>query len=140
MHAISVRGIAPSLVLIAVVWYAIRVDFRRAAIYGLIAGVFEDILATGTGGAWTISTTLVALIAGMLSRGFFADSIPLAAAIVAVATLVHSLAFWLVMGIQGYPSGLGMLHFHHAIIQAIFNAAIMAVVTLIVRHVENRFA
>lgn len=140
VHYINVRGIAPSLVLIAVVWYAIRVDSRRAATYGLIAGVFEDVLATGTGGAWTISTTLVAVVAGALSRGFFADSIPLAAVIVAVATLVRSLVFWVVMGIQGYPPGLGMMHFHQSLVQALFDAAIMAVVTLVVRHVENRFA
>lgn len=140
VHYVSVRGVAPSLVLIAVVWYAIRVDSRRAALYGLIAGLFEDILATGTGGAWTISTTLVAIVAGALSRGFFADSIPLAAAIVAVATLVRSLAFWIVMGIEGYPPGLGTMHFHQALVQSLLDAAVMAIVTLVVRHVENRYA
>jgi rod shape-determining protein MreD len=137
---VSIRGVVPSLVLVAVVWYAIRVDSRRAAIYGLIAGLCEDVLATGTGGAWTISTTLVAIVAGMLSRGFFADSIPLVAVICAVATLVRNLLFWIVMGVEGYPPGLGMMHFHQALLQALLNAALMAVIALGVRFYENFFA
>ena len=138
-HYIAIRGVVPSFVLVAVVWYAIRVDSRRAAVYGLAAGLFEDILATGTGGAWTIATTLVAIVAGTLSRGFFADSIPLVTALIALATLVRNLLFWIVMGFEGYPSGLGVMHFHQALWQALLNAACMAIVMLLTRRFENRF-
>lgn len=139
VHYVAIRGVVPSLVLVAVVWYAIRVDSRRAAVYGLIAGLLEDVFATGTGGAWTVSTTLVAIVAGTLSRGFFADSIPLVTVLVALATLSRSLIFWIVMGFQGYPSGLGTIHLHQALIQSLYNAAVMALATLGVRHFESRF-
>jgi rod shape-determining protein MreD len=140
MHYVRIRGVEPSLVLIAVVWYAIRVDSRRAAIYGLIAGLFEDVLATGTGGAWTISTTIAALTAGAISRGFFADSLPLVAMITVVVTLVRSLVFWVVWGFEGYPSGLAMLRFHEALLQALLNAILMAAVMLAARQFDKRFA
>jgi rod shape-determining protein MreD len=140
LHYIAIRGVQPSAVLVAVVWYAIRVDSRRAAAYGLLAGLCEDMLATHTGGAWTISTTLVAIIAGALSRGFFADSVPLVASLTAVATLVRYLFFWIVMGFEGYPSGLATLHFHEAVAQGIFNAALMIVVMMVVRRYETQFA
>src|SRR5947209_4525696 len=87
VHYVSIRGVVPSLVLVVVVWYAIRADARRAAIFGLIAGACEDALGGSTGAAWTISTTLTAATTSMLSRGFFADSTPLVSAITAVATL-----------------------------------------------------
>lgn len=138
MHYVNIRGAEPSLVLVAVVWYAIRVNTRRAAIYGLAAGVCEDILATLTGGAWTISTTLVAIIAGTLSRGFFADSIPLVSLITAIVSLLRSLLFWIVMALEGYPSGLARLHFHEALLEAALNGAIMIVVMLVVRRFEHR--
>lgn len=138
LHLATVRGVAPSLVLVIVVWYAIAVDTRRAAIFGMFAGLTEDVFAATTGGAWTVSTTLVAIIAGMLSRGFFADSIPLVAAITAFATLVRALVFWVVMAAQGYPSGLALLHFHQALLQMVLNAMAMAVFVLIVRRFENR--
>ena len=140
MHAVTLRGAEPSLVLVTVVWYAIRVDSRRAAIFGLIAGLILDIAAAQTGGAWTIATTLVAITAGMLSRGFFADSIPLVSAITGVATLMDMLVFWVVRAFEGYPSGLGWIHAHEAIVQALLNAALMAVVMLIVRRFDTRFA
>jgi rod shape-determining protein MreD len=138
MHFVILRDAEPSLVLVAVVWFAIRVSARRAAIYGLAAGLCEDILSTSTGGAWTIATTLVAIIAGALSRGFFADSLPLVSLITAIATLVRSLIFWIVMAFEGYPSGLGGMHFHQAVWQAVFNAAIMLVVMVAVRRHEAR--
>jgi len=138
-HYVAIRGVQPSAVLVAVVWYAIRVDSRRAAVYGLAAGVCEDFLAMHTGGAWTISTTLVAVIAGAISRGFFADSLPLVATITYLATLLRSLLFWVVMGFEGYPSGLATLHFHEALLQAVFNALLMVIVMIAVRNYEARF-
>ena len=137
MHYAIIRNAEPSFVLVAVVWFAIRVNTRRAAIYGLAAGLCEDLLSTATGGAWTISTTLVAIIAGTLSRGFFADSLPLVSLITAIATLLRSLIFWIVMGFEGYPTGLATTHFHQALWEALFNAILMIVVMLAVRRYEQ---
>jgi rod shape-determining protein MreD len=136
LHAVAIRNVVPSVVLVVVVWYAIRVDAPRAALFGLVAGLCEDILSPQSGGAWTISTTLVAVLAGMLSRGFFADSLPLVCTIVAFATLVRSLLFWTVMGFEGYPPGLGAMHFREALLQAVMNVAVMLVAMLVVRRVE----
>ncbi|HEY8314040.1 MAG TPA: rod shape-determining protein MreD [Candidatus Baltobacteraceae bacterium] len=137
LHFARFRGAEVSLVLVVVVWYAIRVDARRAAVYGLIAGLCEDVLATQTGAAWTISTTITAILAGMLSRGFFADSTPLVAGITFIATLIRSLFFWIVMAIEGYPAGYAAIHFHQALWQALLNAALVVVLTLAIRYREN---
>jgi rod shape-determining protein MreD len=136
VHFLAIRGVVPSFVLVAVVWYAIRVNARRAAIYGLFAGFCEDALSTQTGAAWMISTSLSALLASWLSRGFFADSLPLAAGITVVATLLRSLIFWVVMALSAYPPGLGVLHFHEALLQATLNAATILVAMLVSRRVE----
>jgi len=136
LHAFAIHDVVPSLVLVVVVWYAIRVDAPRAALFGLVAGICEDVLSPQSGGAWTISTTLVAVFAGMLSRGFFADSMPLVCAIVAIATLVRSLLFWTVMGFEGYPAGLGMLHLREASFQAVLDAAVMLIAMVAVRRID----
>ena len=57
------RGAVPSLVTIAVVLYATRAGARRGALLGMPAGLLEDIFA-GTGGGWTIATTIVGLLVG----------------------------------------------------------------------------
>jgi rod shape-determining protein MreD len=136
LHAFAIHNVVPSVVLVVVVWYSIRVDAPRAALFGLIAGLCEDILSPQSGGAWTISTTLVAVLAGSLSRGFFADSLPLVGTIVAFATLVRALLFWTVMGFEGYPPGLGPMHFREALLQAVLNVVVMLVAMLVVRRVE----
>ena len=110
MHFLTWHHAEPSLVLVAVVWYALRTDVRRAVLFGLIAGACEDILGgalTGaaTGGGWTIATTGTALLVGSLSQGFFADSIPVLTAAVAIGTLLRRLIFWSVLSLEGYPRG-----------------------------------
>ena len=69
---LAFRGAVPSLVTIAVVLYAARAGARRGAMLALPAGLLEDVFA-GTGGGWTLSTTIVALMIGGVSRRMFAD-------------------------------------------------------------------
>ncbi len=138
VHYLAIRNVVPSLVLVVVVWYAIRVDARRAALFGLLAGFCEDALSAQTGAAWTISTSLSALLASLLSRGFFADSIPLVTAITIVATLLRALLFWIVMALSGYPPGLGTMHFHEAVLQAALNAVVIVAAMLVARRFDVR--
>jgi rod shape-determining protein MreD len=140
VHYVAVRGVVPSLVLVVVVWFAIRVDVRRAALYGLFAGICEDVLAGTTGAAWTISTTLTAVFTSLLTRDFFADSIPLAAAVTAIATVMRALFFWTVMSLEGYPAGLAVIHLHQACWQAAFNVVVMVAGILVARRLEPEAA
>jgi rod shape-determining protein MreD len=134
VHAIAIRSVVPSLVLVVVVWYALRVDARRATFYGLIAGACEDALSPGTGASWTLATGAAALAASVMSRGFFADSLPMVAAITLAVTLLRALVFWSVMAISGYPAGLAAMHFHEALVAAILNVALVVAAMLIVRR------
>jgi rod shape-determining protein MreD len=140
VHFFAVRGVVPSLVLVVVVWYAIRVDVIRAAAYGLAAGLCEDVLAPQTGAAWTISTLAMASLASVLSRGFFADSIPLVTLVTIVATLVRGLLFWTIMSFEGYPGGLAAMHLRQALAAAALNAAVTIAAMLVARRFDVREA
>lgn len=137
VHALAVRNVVPSFVLVVVIWYAIRVDVRRAAVYGLAAGLCEDALSAGTGAAWMVSTSITAVAASMLSRRFFADSIPLVTAITLVATLLRALLFWVVMALCGYPAGLGLMHLHEALFEAALNVGVIVAAMLVARRFEQ---
>jgi rod shape-determining protein MreD len=136
VHYLAIRNVVPSFVLVVVVWYAIRVDARRAALYGLFAGLCEDALSTQTGAAWMISTSMSALVVSLLSRGFFADSIPLVTGSTIIATLLRALLFWTIMALSGYPPGLGAMHFHEALLQAALNVAVIVAAMLIGRRFD----
>jgi rod shape-determining protein MreD len=116
-----VRNGIPSFVTIAVVLYALRLGARRGAILGLVAGVLTDCVA-GTGGAWTLAYTLLALICGAVSRGFFADGVLLPSLFVGAAVILRSILFWIVMTAEGYPRGYGIAHLHAAVVSGVLTA------------------
>ena len=133
LGAMTLGNLQLSIVLVLVVWFAVRTDLRSAAFFALIAGACEDIFSTQTGAAWTIATLLTAVSASLVSRGFFADSIPLLAGIVVLATLFRRLIFWIVMALQGYPAGYAGLHFHQALWESLVNGAFTVVAFTLIR-------
>jgi rod shape-determining protein MreD len=139
-HYLTLRGAEVSAVLVTVVWYALRGNAVNAAVFGLIAGLCEDIFSAQTGVAWTVATPLAALFVNRLSRWFFADSIPAVAVVVIAATLLRRMFFWVVMALQGYPTGYARLHLHEALWEAVINALLAAVLILIARAGESRSA
>lgn len=138
LHFFSFRGAQLSVVLVVVVWYALHSDIRAAAIFGLVAGVCEDALSAQTGGAWTISTTVAALFTNYLTRWFFADSPAVVAGVVICATLLRRMIFWVVMALEGYPTGFARLHLHQAMWEALLNAVFAIAAILIARRYEER--
>jgi rod shape-determining protein MreD len=128
---LAFRGAVPSLVTIAVVLYASRAGARRGVMLALPAGLLEDVFA-GTGGGWTIATTVVALLVGGVSRRMFADGAFVPAVLCGLAVLVRDLIFWSVMRIEGFPAGYALAHAHTSLWRALLTA-IVAFVWLVVR-------
>lgn len=138
MHYVTFRGAEPSLIIIVVVWYALRADLLNAAAFGFIAGLCEDVFSAQTGVAWTVATPLTGIFLSWLSRWFFADSIPILAGVVIAATLVRRMLFWVVMALQGYPAGYARMHLHQALWEALLNAILVSTLLLLARFRESR--
>jgi len=128
---LAFHGAVPSLVTVAVVLYAVRAGARRGAMLAIPAGLLEDIFA-GTNGAWTLATTIVALLVGGFSRRMFADGVFAPAVLCGASVLVRDLVFWSVMRIEGFPPGYAGAHFHLALWRAALTA-LVAFVWLVLR-------
>ncbi len=131
---VAVRGAVVSLVLLVVMWYAVRMGSLRGFAFGMVAGACEDALAGSTGLAWTFSTALAGALAGRLARTWLADTkvalVPAAAAV----TLVRYGAFALIMQVQGRPAALPLVALHAALWQALLDAAfVLAALSLFPR-------
>ncbi len=138
MHYAIVRNAEPSLVLVAVVWYATRTDPGLATIFGVIAGAGEDIIAFDASGTWTLATAIAALLSSLPRRRFFEDSVPFFMIVTAFATLVRETLYWTIKKFEGFPPGLGVLHFHEALLQAALNALLAAAVMFVARRFDRR--
>ena len=136
-HSLVFRGATPSALLVLVVWYALSAGRMEGMLLGLIAGIFEDALSWGTGGGWTIATALAGFFAGSVRGGFFTESIVPAAVITFFATVLRALAFWIVMAMQGYKSGLGATHAHAALWQGVENVLLYVLIILAVRWIDG---
>ena len=131
VHWLAFRGVVPSLVVIAVVFAAVHMRASTALMLGVLAGLMEDALGA-SGGAWTIATGLSAVFASWTTRRFFTDSVSVTLGAVALCTLLRDAAFWSVMSLEGYPPGMGMVHLHGALWDALYTTFIAAI-ALIVR-------
>ncbi len=138
LHALAIRNAVPSLVVIVVVLYALRVGTKRGLLIGALGGLFEDALSGGTGGSWTLSTALIAVVAGAASRFFFSDSTPALIIAVTLGSLLRSAFFWATMSFGGYPAGLASAHLHTAILQALYTTVVAVPVVLFLDRSKER--
>lgn len=138
VHYAAIRGAEPSVVLVVVVWLAMRSGVRRAALFGFLAGLGEDVLSFDGALTWTLATTPVAVAASLPTRRFFEDSAPLFAIVTAAATLLRALLYWSAKSLEGYPSGVATLHFHKALEQALLNALLAIVAVAVARRIPER--
>ena len=75
MDFISVAGITPDLIIILIVWIALKEGHFPAIIAGFVCGLFLDIISLDVIGTNALSKLLVGFIAGFFYRMGAADSI-----------------------------------------------------------------
>ena len=136
MHALAIRSVVPSLVLVVVVWYAIRVDARRAADLRIWSpGSAKTCSRAGTrGGMDDLDRHERRRREPVVARLFRGLHSARAGESRVVATLLRALLFWVAMALCGYPSGLGTMHLHEALFAGLLNAAIVVVAMLAARR------
>jgi rod shape-determining protein MreD len=102
LHAVHVHGGTLSLTFLVVAWFAIASGTARGALFGLVAGALEDGLCGATGAAWTLATPAAAAVAARVVRGTRWDHPAFVGPVVAAATLLRTVLFWLVSRAEGH--------------------------------------
>jgi rod shape-determining protein MreD len=131
---LTLRGAAPSLVLLLILWYGLRTNVAAGLLFGSLAGACEDALAGWTGAAWTISSALVGALAGRTAGTFVTESRLWLAPYVALATVVRYGLFALVLREEGRSVVLPAAHAHALFWQALFNALVAVLIVTLVRE------
>ncbi len=124
-HLLAIRGAIPSVVAIAVVLFAIRANLQQAIVVGAVAGLVDDVLG-GTGGAWLVATTLLAVAAWGVTRFAFSDGIVQRATYVALGVVLRDALFWIVERLQHFPGGMMQAHLRAAAVQAVLTGVVAA--------------
>jgi len=135
LHGVAIRGGRLSLLTVLIVWTGLRCGVTTGGWLGLIGGIFED--ALGGGGVNVLGATLAGFGAGLLSRRFFSDSIPVFAGAVAATTLLRTLANYAVIELAFGERGMFHRMSHEMLWQIVLNVFAAIVVLLVLRAASH---
>jgi len=133
---LTLRGAAPSLVLLLVLWYGLRTNAAAGLMFGALAGACEDAMTGWTGAAWTISSAMVGALAGRTAGTHLTESRLWLVPYVALATLARYGIYALVLRAEERVTPLPATHFHVILWQALLNALLAYFVMMLIRQAE----
>lgn len=131
LSGIEFRGAHVSLLTVLVVWTGLRCGVVTGGWLGFFAGVFAD--ALGGGGVNILGLTLAGFGAGLLANRFFWDSLPVFVAAVALATILHTMAAWMILAIAFGERGAFTSTTHAMAWAVLLNCAVAALSLAIIR-------
>jgi rod shape-determining protein MreD len=130
---VELRFAHVSLLTVLVVWTGLRCGVVTGGWLGFFAGLFAD--ALGGGGVNVVGFTLSGFGAGLLANRFFWDSFPVFVGAVALATIVHAIAAWMVLAVAFAERGAFIRTTHAMAWAVVLNCAVAALALAMIRMV-----
>jgi rod shape-determining protein MreD len=139
MPHLRIWGVFPDLPLLFVVSWGLLCGTRAGFIWGLIAGMFLDLLSGTPAGATTVSLAAVGLLAGFAQRSAFRAQLLLPIVVTVVSTTLYDLMLLLAMLLAGrtvlWIESLGRI----ILPSAILNLLLLPIVYFLLRGLYRRF-
>ena len=95
VHALEIFAVKPDLVLLVLVYIALRAGEFEATILGFCVGFLQDIYMPADLGLNALANSLIGFTVGYGRTGVVADSIQVQLALVFGAVLLHDLVYYL---------------------------------------------
>jgi len=107
LERVTVLGGRPDLVLLFVITWTIIRGLNEGMVWGMLGGIFCDLLSGGPFGLWTVSLVVVTFIAGQpWVHNLGPTSIRLAL-MSGLGTFIAHTTFLVLMGLLGYAPNIG---------------------------------
>jgi rod shape-determining protein MreD len=90
---ITVRGIAPDLMLIFLVYWAHRHNRLQAVLIGFVAGLIQDLAGQEMAGLYALSKSVACYVAGSLTLNRYQSNPVFLAVVLLITTLSHHLIY-----------------------------------------------
>jgi rod shape-determining protein MreD len=137
---LRIWGVFPDLPLLFVVCWSLLRGSRGGLVWGLIAGLFLDLLSGTPAGAATVALGAVGFLAGLAQRSAFRAQLLLPVLVMAVSTVVYDLILLLAMLLSGrtvlWLETLGRI----VLPSAVLNLLLLPVVYFSLRGLYRRFS
>lgn len=135
----EIFGVKPNIVLVFIICVAMIRGGSEAAVVGLVAGLFQDILTATTLGGYAFLGLIVGAVLGGYNKRFYKDNIFMSIVFSFVITLVYESMIFIPAIIKGeYLEFLGI--FRDGILrEAVYNIVICVPIFIIVLKVSKLF-
>ncbi|KAB2952338.1 rod shape-determining protein MreD [Heliorestis acidaminivorans] len=123
-HTFSIQGIGPNLVLILVVFFSLLQGSRAGSFFGLLAGLFLDLISGRYIGLNTLTLAAVGGLIGLIEGRLYKDNLLVPMGAVLVATIILNLLAYLLALFAGLQITFKTL-WMTLLIQALYNTALV---------------
>jgi rod shape-determining protein MreD len=138
MPHITLMGVHPDLMLMAVTAWSLLRGSEEGMLWALVGGIVLDLLSGAPFGIWTLALLVVGFAAGLGQRNVFRFDLLIPILVTPFATLVHQLIALGMLSLLGWHAG-----WNKGLTRVIFpsilvNTLTMPIVYLIARWVHRR--
>lgn len=125
--------IKPSLVLILIIYYALKLDDEYAYILGFLGGLFMDINSVGTFGLNCFSHTLMAYIVTLFKSKIYSENILSIFIFVFIFSIIHNIIIFILLTI--FTGHLIMLD--QVISESLYNSVLTPILFFLLEKLVN---
>jgi rod shape-determining protein MreD len=101
---ISILGVRPNLILLAVVSWTLLRGLTEGLTWAFVGGLWFDLLSGGPFGLSALTLVFVAFLASLLEASLFREHIVLLILIIGAATVVHGALYLIFLRIANHPA------------------------------------
>jgi len=134
LHLISIKNITPDLILIFVIIVSLRENKNKATVIGFLAGLIQDVIATGFWGLSALTKSIVGFWGGFFQQPPKRYNLSFYLVAVSILVLVHEIIFGFIYNL-GTHSGFFRLLLQFIIPRALYTLVFAIIIYLIFKPV-----
>lgn len=125
-QALTIQGVKPDLILVVLIWWALRTDSLSGALMGFAAGLLHGAAVGMRLGTFIATRTIGGFLAGSVSSGLFGQNplVPVAATL--AITVVVQTMFLLLSPVTGLAAA-----FAGILIEAVYNGVLVLIFSFV---------
>ena len=138
MPRITLLGVHPDLMLMAITSWSLLRGSQEGMLWALIGGVTTDLFSGGPFGVTTLSLLVVGFLSGLGEKTVFRFDLLIPILVTPLATLVYDAALLALLSALGWPSQWGVNFLQVILPSVLVNTLGMPLVYLLLRTLDRR--
>ena len=138
MPHITLLGVHPDLVLLAVTSWSLLRGSQEGMLWALVGGVATDLFSGGPFGVITLSLLVVSFLSGLGEKTVFRFDLLIPILVIPLATLVYDGVLLVLLSVLGWPSQWGANFVQVILPSALVNTLGMPLVYILLRTLDRR--